>query len=168
MHRVSTLCVARTPRGGDLPLYARLCSHSEGFEWGYSGGGPAQLAFALLYHCTRDPLVAAPLFPRFMHAIVSPQKRNEWGISPAFLRRWVESARADSTPAAPIWSAPDWALNPFLTGLSDLDRETIRQLMIDRAVNPLADLLMDAGWADCPLVCAALLIEHKEEGRVAV
>jgi len=34
-----------------LPLYLDKVNHSPtGFEWGYEGSGPAQLAFAILYH----------------------------------------------------------------------------------------------------------------------
>lgn len=33
-----------------LPAYLNLCNHSPGgFEWGYSGSGPAQLAFAIVF-----------------------------------------------------------------------------------------------------------------------
>jgi len=35
------------------PCY-NLCNHSPtGFEWGYEGSGPAQLAFAMLYYASK-------------------------------------------------------------------------------------------------------------------
>jgi len=42
-----------------LPLHYDLCQHSiSGFNWGYGGSGPTQLAFSLLYDVTENQKVA--------------------------------------------------------------------------------------------------------------
>lgn len=53
----STRAVTVTVDGLELPLRLDLANHSPcGFEWGYSGSGPAQLALAILAdHFKRYP-----------------------------------------------------------------------------------------------------------------
>lgn len=86
----------------DLPLCLEIRRHSPtGFEWGYAGSGPAQLALALCvevvgraraestYQSVKDRLVAT------MHA-------DSWMLSGTHVLDAVESAeRAQARPARP-------------------------------------------------------------------
>jgi hypothetical protein len=49
-----------------LQPHHELCKHSDDFEWGFIGGGPAQLAFAMLYDATGDAKLALKLHMEFM------------------------------------------------------------------------------------------------------
>jgi hypothetical protein len=58
------------------------CSHSPtGFEWGYTGSGPAQLAFAILADAVHIELAHA-LHQRFKFAVIGQLARREpWRIT---------------------------------------------------------------------------------------
>jgi len=44
----------------------KLYPHSpDGFNWGYGGSGPAQLALALLYNATHDKILAVHIWGAF-------------------------------------------------------------------------------------------------------
>ena len=53
-----------------------------GFEWGYEGAEPAQLAFAILAHHWRDEARALRHHDAFMRGVVA-NFGNEWEISGA-------------------------------------------------------------------------------------
>lgn len=55
-----------------LPLRLDLHNHSPtGFEWGYGGSGPAQLALAILADCL-DEDVAQKLHQQFKFKVIAP------------------------------------------------------------------------------------------------
>lgn len=65
------------------PLNPRfdLYSHSpDGFEWGYSGSGPSQLALAICAHALQDDLKAIRVYQRFRDATVANWKGDTWKI----------------------------------------------------------------------------------------
>lgn len=71
-----TLSPAR-PEPLDLALH--LWNHSpDGFEWGYNGSGPAQLALALLLDCTEDATFAVDLHQRLKEALVVALPKHVW------------------------------------------------------------------------------------------
>jgi hypothetical protein len=60
-----------------LPLRLDLDNHSPtGFEWGYAGSGPAQLALALLADATRRDATARALHQAFKFKIITPLARD--------------------------------------------------------------------------------------------
>jgi hypothetical protein len=65
-----------------LPLRLDLFNHSPtGFEWGYGGSGPAQLALALLADAINDE-TALRLHQQFKFAQVAQWKRDaRWHLS---------------------------------------------------------------------------------------
>lgn len=66
-----------------LPVQHGHKSFSEnGFEWGYEGSEPRQLAFAILAEHLGDENAAAALADGFMRAIVA-NFGNEWEMSSA-------------------------------------------------------------------------------------
>jgi len=80
------------------PLYPepsqKLWNHSPtGFNWGYSGSGPAQLALAILLDVTGDADLAVSLHQDFKAAKVAGWG-EEWEISAEEVMRWVRSKSA--------------------------------------------------------------------------
>lgn len=67
--------------GAPLPVGEKLFS-ANGFEWGYEGPEPMQLAFALLRDHLGDPGRAEALAPAFMRAVVA-SLANTWELSGA-------------------------------------------------------------------------------------
>jgi hypothetical protein len=89
-HREGGVAVV-TRDGSILPLLPSLSLRNRspaGFEWGYGGSGPAQLALALLLDAT-DWVVALRHVQRFKRDVVSRWPES-WSISAADIRRWVE------------------------------------------------------------------------------
>ena len=68
----------------DRPLDPRLDlqRHSPtGFEWGYGGSGPAQLALAILADHLADNEQALNFYQRFKWAVVAELPRQEWTLT---------------------------------------------------------------------------------------
>jgi hypothetical protein len=79
-------------------------NHSpDGFNWGYGGSGPAQLALALLLDATGSAEVAERWYQWFKWAVVARWGQS-WQISAGEVRDWVERARQDdeAESAAPV------------------------------------------------------------------
>ncbi|MEC4718325.1 DUF6166 domain-containing protein [Noviherbaspirillum sp. CPCC 100848] len=61
-----------------LPTYADIVKFSDGgFEWGYEGNAPLQLAFAIVYSRTRNLAESRSLAHPMMKEIVA-NLENEW------------------------------------------------------------------------------------------
>ena len=68
-----------------------LVNHSpEGFAWGYSGSGPAQLALALLADITGDGEYAARHYQRFKREFTAGIWHDRWTIHGEDLAGWVQ------------------------------------------------------------------------------
>jgi hypothetical protein len=82
-----------------LPLRLSVRNHSPtGFNWGYGGSGPAQLALALLCHATRNPALALQLYQQFKRAVVARLHQRRWHLSQRFVFRWIrQELEADGT-----------------------------------------------------------------------
>lgn len=75
-----------------------LCNHSPtGFEWGYGGSGPAQLALAILADALDSDRLAVRLHQQFKFAWVSPWGEDLWWmVSQLHVACWaLERIRAD-------------------------------------------------------------------------
>ena len=69
----------------------RLYNHSPGgFQWGYPGSGPAQLALALLLDATGDPELSVSLHQTFKRDFVALWD-DTWEITDLDIRLWVEN-----------------------------------------------------------------------------
>lgn len=78
----------------DLPLRLDLFNHSPtGFEWGYSGSGPAQLALALLAHALEDDDRAFQHHQRFKFKHVASFDAERWSMSSPRIRLIVDDER---------------------------------------------------------------------------
>lgn len=69
----------------------KLVNHSPtGFQWGYSGSGPAQLALALLLDATQDSKLALRYHQEFKDEIVAGWKER-WEISQDRILDWLRA-----------------------------------------------------------------------------
>ena len=67
-----------------------LRNHSPtGFQWGYNGSGPAQLALALLAHATQDDEIAQQLYQAFKETSIAIINSNEWYMTDTMINVWV-------------------------------------------------------------------------------
>ena len=72
-----------------------LYNHSpDGFEWGYGGSGPAQLALAILAHATCDARLSLRLYQLFKREVIATLDRtsHEIQISAELVDDWVKNA----------------------------------------------------------------------------
>jgi hypothetical protein len=61
----------------------------DGFQWGYAGSGPAQLALALLLNATNDQELSLRLFQRFKEDFVA-KWGDTWEITQDEILEWIE------------------------------------------------------------------------------
>jgi len=81
-----------TDAGERIPLEPRfdLANHSPtGFEWGYGGSGPAQLALAILADHLRDDERALRLYQMFKAKVIAVIDQSEWQMTSEFIERVV-------------------------------------------------------------------------------
>jgi hypothetical protein len=79
------------------PLNPRfdLWNHSPtGFEWGYGGSGPAQLALALLADCLGDDERACVLHQEFKRKVVANLHGRGWTMTSLEIQAWVKKLAA--------------------------------------------------------------------------
>jgi hypothetical protein len=80
--------------GDELNPRLDLRNHSpDGFEWGYFGSGPAQLALALLCDATGDDAIAQKLYQTFKAEVIAPLKADEWRIPRANILAFVANQK---------------------------------------------------------------------------
>jgi hypothetical protein len=59
-----------------------LVNHSpDGFEWGYGGSGPAQLAIALLADALNSDEIALKYYQKFKQQVVANIKKDVWSMT---------------------------------------------------------------------------------------
>jgi hypothetical protein len=59
-----------------------LYNHSpDGFEWGYGGSGPAQLALAILADYLNDDEQALNLYQRFKWEVIATLPKKSWTLN---------------------------------------------------------------------------------------
>lgn len=81
-----------TLEGRCLPLAPslRLRPHSPtGFEWGYGGSGPSQLALALLLASGVEAREALALYQAFKTEVVSGLSNPTWRLTSAEVLEWA-------------------------------------------------------------------------------
>ncbi len=74
----------------NLPLARDVHNHSQGFEWGYGGSGPAQLALAILVDCLGDAERARTLYQAFKFRVIGKLPKQGWVIPESDVRKTVE------------------------------------------------------------------------------
>lgn len=81
-----------TPR-----LSLRIHPYAYGFEWGYRGAGPHQLAIALVLDATADERVARLYSIGFMLAEVDCWVRDTWSITAGEIQATVDRLADDES-----------------------------------------------------------------------
>jgi len=82
-----------------LPLPLEIRNHRPpGFAWGYGGGGPAQLALALLLDATGDAELALRHYPIFKRCFVAGWK-SEWRLAATAIRAFRAAQESRSVSA---------------------------------------------------------------------
>ena len=77
---------------GSLNPRHDLRNHSpDGFEWGYGGSGPAQLALAILADHLRDDELAMDLYMEFKDVVISKLPYEGWELSDADVKNMVKN-----------------------------------------------------------------------------
>ena len=77
-----------------LDTRSDLVNHSpDGFEWGYVGSGPAQLALALLADLYGDEIVIRN-YQKFKFDVIANLTREKgWEITSSQIEDWMEEAK---------------------------------------------------------------------------
>ena len=71
-----------------------LWNHSPtGFNWGYGGSGPAQLALAILADHCQDDERALNFYQRYKWAVIAELPHREWIINSDDIDRALQSLR---------------------------------------------------------------------------
>lgn len=84
--------------GGPLPMRLDLAMKSPtGFEWGYSGSGPAQFALAILSDVVGGRR-AVPNFQRFKFAVVGRLPHAGWVLTRDEVIDWFEREAEPEEP----------------------------------------------------------------------
>jgi Family of unknown function (DUF6166) len=95
--RIDGRCIVRVSEPGKRlrPLRPRLdlYNHSPtGFEWGYGGSGPAQLALALLADVLDDDELAVRLHQEFKQKFIAWLPRDlPWTMTEQDIRNWTSN-----------------------------------------------------------------------------
>jgi hypothetical protein len=97
-----------------------VCKHSpDGFEWGYGGSGPADLALSILADCLGQDR-ANRLYQDFKWAFVAKFQYEGWRITSDVIENWA--AEMDRTNGPVTCSEPDsGALIAHIEGKDGLD-----------------------------------------------
>lgn len=88
----------RDEDGAENPLDPRydLRNHSPaGFEWGYGGSGPAQLALALCADALGDDERARAAYQRVKFKLVAALEGDQWEITDVDVRKAAEATEAE-------------------------------------------------------------------------
>ena len=83
-----------TVNGRPLNPRLDLYNHSPtGFEWGYCGSGPAQLALAILADHLGDDEQAFNLYQRFKWAVIAELPRKRWTLTSENILQAIKTLR---------------------------------------------------------------------------
>lgn len=78
-----------------LPARTDIVNHSpDGFEFGYGGSGPAQLALAMCAHAAGD-VVARQVYQQFKREVVAVLPRDGWTLGVEVVRNRVRALQIE-------------------------------------------------------------------------
>jgi len=83
----------------DIGPSLKVATYARGFEWGYCGRGPSQLATALLLGVTGNADLALKRHTDFMFEVVANLKDHAWQLTEEEIQRWVNQTSQISAPA---------------------------------------------------------------------
>ncbi len=78
------------PEAGNSYRLPHVCRHSpDGFNWGYGGSGPSDLALSILNDFTWSGEVAEMLYQSFKWEFIAQLKRDEWILRGEDIHNWI-------------------------------------------------------------------------------
>lgn len=81
-----------TVNGQPLDPRLDLWNHSPtGFEWGYGGSGPAQLALAILADCLGNDMAALERYQRYKEVVIARLPYRSWTLTSQEIQRVLEA-----------------------------------------------------------------------------
>jgi hypothetical protein len=90
-----------TMNGEPLDFRLDLRSHSPtGFEWGYCGSGPAQLALAILAEDLGNNEQALEFYQRFKWKVIAELPRKRWILTSPEIDQALQDIRRKEKPGA--------------------------------------------------------------------
>jgi len=96
-HGTARVVIDDKGRTRPLPKQLKLFNHSPtGFEWGYGGSGPAQLALAILVHALGDKDRALRLHQKFKWAVVARLPADGWMLTPEVVLARVQEIEQET------------------------------------------------------------------------
>ncbi len=85
-----------TVNGTSLAPRNDLMNHSpNGFEWGYGGSGPAQLALAICADALADDNRALHVYQEFKFRMIAPIRDDEWTLTGETVRETIAEIEAE-------------------------------------------------------------------------
>lgn len=88
-----------TRRRVELPTRTDLRNHSPtGFEWGYAGSGPSQLALAIMADYLKDDKKALEYYYYFKMEVITGLRGETFELTADQVRRWVYSYENRNNP----------------------------------------------------------------------
>jgi hypothetical protein len=93
VYKVSTVCYALDDEliGPSLNPRFDLYNHSPtGFEWGYCGSGPAQLALAICADYLQDDKLALKVYQYFKDKVIAAQPKQGFVLSGAYVDEMIQ------------------------------------------------------------------------------
>ncbi len=77
----------------------KIWSHSpDGFEWGYGGSGPGQLALAILYDVTKDRHLSVRHHQRFKWDFIACADKSGFELTEYDVKEWLTKQEVEATP----------------------------------------------------------------------
>ena len=71
-------------------------NHSpDGYEWGYGGSGPSQLALAIMLEVTNDDRKALSLYYDFKYDVIAGLADEEWILPLKQIERWIAAQQEE-------------------------------------------------------------------------
>jgi hypothetical protein len=87
--------LVRREDGRFIDLRLDLRNHSPtGFEWGYGGSGPAQLALAILADYAEDDELACEHYQQFKWDVISKFEKDMWTLTDDEINNALENIKA--------------------------------------------------------------------------
>ena len=83
------------PDGRTQPLPHVVRHSPTGFEYGYGGSGPADLALSILCACS-DHAIASRLYQAFKFERIAPETAASWTMKVGQVREWLEHQETET------------------------------------------------------------------------
>lgn len=97
---------AQTKCASMLDAGHRHVNHSPtGFEWGYLGSGPAQLAFAILLDHLGSVDQARGLYQDFKFQVIAQIKESHWELTTAEIDAALKRIRTARSEGKGVWQS---------------------------------------------------------------